>query len=154
MNAAMIHVGDGIELPERDGRPYLGEVAVVSGLVHNFVTGVMQARHAFAAGTATREASLQDIEDWCFEMGHIFLGEDPSYQPAPWNGPRLAGRIRALIPGVRGEEHAGVEYFRWLAKQVLALCTAMEGGMADQEAGPIVKQGMLEAVQFLTGVTP
>lgn len=137
--------------PTPDGRPYMGDMAVVSGLVETFYKGVLRARHDYVADAATREASLQLIEDYCSECGDIILGRDPDYQPAPWNGPRLGGTIRALVPGINPQEDMGAEYFRWLAKQVLSVATAMEQGMADEEAGPLLQAGMRQAVRFLLG---
>lgn len=47
------------------------------------------------------------------------------------------------------QKNAVAEYFRWLAKQVIRVHTEMHMGMADSEAGPVMRDGMKQAVRFL-----
>jgi hypothetical protein len=149
---------EGIELEPKtlDGRPFLGDKKVVSRLVQDFVTFVLQTLDDFHAGKIGRDDGIAAIESKCMAYGGIFAGTDEAYQSAPWMGSRLAGRVMACVPGSKwgaSRENAIAEYFRWLSKQVIHVHTEMLNGMADEEAGPVVQAGIRSAIRFLMGMS-
>jgi hypothetical protein len=133
------------------------DVKVVSDMIEAFTRDVLHQMDLFHSQDTTRDAAMASIEASCKEFGDIFAGENPLYEPAPWHGPRLAGKILATVPGVKGANVPTTcgNYFRWLSTQIVKVHTAMNEGMIVEEAGPTIRVGMREAVTFLTDhVTP
>lgn len=133
------------------------KVQVVSDMIEAFTRAVLHQMDLFHSQETTRDAAMASIEVSCKEFGDIFAGENELYEPAPWHGPRLAGKILALVPGVKGADVQTTcgNYFRWLSTQIVKVHTAMNEGMIVEEAGPIIRVGMREAVAFLMEhVTP
>jgi predicted aconitase with swiveling domain len=133
------------------------DVKVVSDMIEAFTRAVLHFMDQFHSRELTREAAMLAIESQCRIFGGVFAGENPAFEPAPWHGPRLAGKILALVPGVKGAdvETTCGNYFRWLSVQIVKVHTAMNEGMIEEEAGPVIRVGMLDAVEFLTDhVTP
>jgi hypothetical protein len=128
------------------------DAEVVSDIIETFTRDVLHHLDLFHSQETTRDAAMASIEASCKEFGDIFAGENPLYEPAPWHGPRLAGKILALVPGVKGAdvETTCGNYFRWLSVQIVKVHTAMNEGMIEEEAGPVIRAGMLDAVEFLT----
>jgi hypothetical protein len=124
---------------------------VVSDIIETFVRDVLHALDQFHSMELTREVAMAAIEASCKEFGDIFAGANPLYEPAPWHGPRLAGKILATVPGVKGADVPTTcgNYFRWLSTQITQLHNAMLEGMPDMEAGPTFKVGIKSAVEFL-----
>ena len=128
------------------------DVEVVSDIIATFTSDVLHQLDLFHSQDITRDAAMASIEASCKEFGDIFAGENPLYEPAPWHGPRLAGKVLALVPGVKGANVPTTcgNYFRWLSTQIVKVHTAMNEGMIVEEAGPTIRVGMREAVTFLT----
>jgi hypothetical protein len=76
------------------------DVEVVSDIIETFTSDVLHQMDLFHSQEITRDAVKASIEASCREFGDIFAGENPLYEPAPWHGPRLAGKILALVPGL------------------------------------------------------
>ena len=128
------------------------DTEVVSDIIETFTSDVMHQLDLFHSQDSTRDAAMASIEASCKEFGDIFAGENPLYEPAPWHGPRLCGKILALVPGIKGADvpTSCGNYFRWLSTQITQVHTTMNEGMIVEEAGPIIRVGMREAVAFLT----
>jgi hypothetical protein len=136
------------------GVTYLGDINVIEDIVKTFTSDVMHQLDLFHSQETTRDAAMASIEASCKEFGDILAGENPLYEPAPWHGPRLAGKILALVPGVKGANVPTTcgNYFRWLAVQITQVHNAMNEGMPDEEAGPTIKVGIKSAIEFLAGL--
>lgn len=136
------------------GKPYLGALVTVNAVLQRFADAISTANHEFHTGVLTRDDCLEKMHRVCFEMGMAFAGEDSDYSIAPWQGSRLAARIRASLPAAKGQDDAmAIEaHFEWVAMQLTEAYNQAATGTADEQIGPVVKVGLSSLVKMLLGV--
>ncbi len=130
------------------GTPYLGDHAVVAGLINEFADDVLTIYHEFTTGRPGADKPLTQINDMAKDYGDIFMGRKPNrYAPAPWNTrTRLGVRLRAAVDEIKGDEDPGEAYFRWLALQITRAGKALDDGMAPEQVGPILRAILDDAI--------
>ncbi|CAG9168149.1 hypothetical protein [Cupriavidus pinatubonensis] len=119
--------------PRQDGKPSLGQLAVVSRLVREFVQRVLETRAAWHKGEPGAADPLAVYLEDARRMGNIFLGRDARYHAQPWNSIRRLGiTLRVLLP--EETEHygdPGTALFMWLATQAATAAAAIETGQSE-----------------------
>lgn len=145
--------GFDFQAPPKD-LPYLGDHAVVAGLINEFADDVLTIYHEFTTGRPGADKPLDQLNDMARDYGNIFMGRTPDrYAQAPWNTvPRLGVRLRAAVDEIKGDEDPGEAYFRWLALQITKAGKALDDGMAPEQVGPTVRAILDDAIGRLLGV--
>lgn len=83
-------------LPPNDGRPYLGDVAVVDGIVRSFLSDV-----ADKAEKGDSDGIVAALDD----MANIFGGQNPAYAGIDgWHTVTELGQYAAMHLGIDGEQ--------------------------------------------------
>lgn len=132
------------------GRPHLGNVEVVEGLVSQFAREVMDIRHVFRAGRPSADKPVPAIEALAKHYGDIFLGADARYAPAPGNTrSRMGAVFRYLAPASEvaarpGEP--GTAFFIYVAQIVTAAAIGLERGRPEAEVGPELQRALQSVV--------
>ena len=139
--------------PPPEGKPYLGDLEVVSGLVNHFAYRVLEIESAFRAGKPGYENAQQRIEAMAAKAGAAIMGNDPEFSVAPWqNRDRLGTVLRLTTPGIQYLDDPGVKFFEWMALGLVKIARAMEQGMPDEAAGPKVRVLLDDAIQKIIGI--
>lgn len=157
----MVDSGFDFQLPP-EGKPSLGDAAVVADLVREFVDNVFTIDHEFRTGMTesglpvppTGPSPEENIRDMAKSYGDIFMGRDPAYEPTEFHRPgRLGAYLRHAVDSIKGDDDPGQGYFEFLALQVVRCARSLENGMAPEQAGPMLQSIMQDAVNRLLGVT-
>jgi hypothetical protein len=140
--------------PPPEGKPYLGNLSTVNAVVQRFADAISTANHEFHTGVLTRDECLEKMHTACTEMGEAFAGNDDEYTIAPWQGSRLAARVRTHLPAAQGGDDASAiaAHFEWVATQLTHAYNHAATGTADEQIGPVVKTGLSSLVKMLLGV--
>jgi hypothetical protein len=136
-----------------DGRPSLGDYAVVERLVKGFAHDVINVRKDFHAGKPGGDKPVERIEALAQHYGDIFMGRNDAYQAQPWNNPvRLGSKIRVLLNGTSDPDE-GKSLFVWVASNVVRSSEAVESGsMTDEAAGKKLLEVLDGVVAMLLGI--
>lgn len=115
--------------------PYLGNLAVVNGLVRKFAGDVATIRLRHNADELTDEEAQAAVIGLAQDAGAIALGKNPGYTPMKWNSDRRLGiLLRTHYPDADRFDSTGTAAFVWLANQVLAAAIEVERGGSDDRA--------------------
>ena len=140
-----------VDEPQTD-RLYLGDAGVVHDFVGKFADDVIRAYDRYLSGAVGAADAQAHIEELVKEYGGAFMGRDPRYQIAPWQGQRMQGRLLATIPPLRSDEDPGEGLFRFLAVQCVKAALSMANGMPPEVAGPKLKELLDEYRGRILGV--
>lgn len=78
-----------------DGRPYLGDLSVVEGLLRRFASGVFERYDEVGHGVLTPSDAANADRAECLRLAAIFCGNDAAYAPVrEWTGQQLADHLR------------------------------------------------------------
>lgn len=70
----------------RKGKPYLGDTAVVSGLVGDFIGGIIDRASQVPLGLMTKDEAVAADKKAAFAFMKVISGQDARYMPVPqWN---------------------------------------------------------------------
>lgn len=119
---------------------YLGNASVVHKFVGDFADDVLRAYGGFLAGSADPAASQQQIGALVKEYGDAFMGRDPRFEIAPWQGQRMAGKLLAALPKMKGDDDPGAALFEFLALQCVKASMSLAGGRPKEEVGAHLKE--------------
>lgn len=133
---------------------YLGNHNTVAQLVNQFAHDVLGVHHDFITGKGGAASAQPKIEAMAKRMGDIFMGRKADeFTPADWNKPsRLGVKLRHAVDSITGNEDPGEAYFKWLALQIVRCGVSMERGMAAEQAGPMLRAILDDAIGRLLGV--
>lgn len=134
--------------------PSLADPSVVSKLIRDFTSGVMDEYMAFQHSRQTRDQSLASIYDLARECGDIIMGRNPDYDTAEWQNPmRLGAQIRAQeVFSFKSASDPGEVFFRWLATQVIHACKELDDGTAREAVGQKLAATLKSAKNFILGI--
>jgi len=133
----------------------LGDYTVVSGLMEQFCRDILATWDAFTEGKVTQAKAVESAMNLAGEMAAIFKGQDPAYTTAPWRSEgKLEGKIVGWVRSIKGDGDPILDYFKFLATNILKGCAAMQEGMAPEEAGPRIQSILKDAAEKLAGVQP
>ena len=126
--------------PTDSNRQYLGSATVVHAFVGKFASDVMRAYDGFLAGRVSADESQRQINELVREHGEAFMGNDPRYEIAPWQGKRMAGKLLAALPAMKGDDDPGEALFKFLALQCVKASMSLVDGHSDVKVGAHLKE--------------
>lgn len=138
--------------PVDGSRLYLGNAQVVHKFVGDFADDVMRAYGGYLTGQADAAASMAHIEALIREYGEAFMGNDQRYEIAPWQGKRMAGKLLAALPAMKGDDDPGDALFRCIALQCVKASMALADGKSDAYVGAQLKEILDDARGRILGV--
>ncbi|EUC21476.1 hypothetical protein [Paraburkholderia hospita] len=135
------------------GKPSLGDLAVVSRLVREFVKFVLDTRAAWHAGEKGARDPLAMIEAEARQLGDIFLGRDVRFDAQPWNTDNRLGMVmRVLLPDeTKHYGDPGAAPFMWLAAQAAEAAAFIEQGSDEVEARERLDRIVTDVTERLLG---
>lgn len=78
-----------------DGRPFLGDITVVEGLLRQFASEVFTRYDEVGHGVLTPEDAANADRADCLRLAGVFCGQDAAYAPVRgWTGTPLADSLR------------------------------------------------------------
>ena len=139
-----------------DNRLFLGQHGVVAKLIEDFSRDITAIFDEQIAGGEGGPKAEQAIVDRCAKIADVFKGRNPDYTLAPWRSDgRLEGKIVGWFHGkIRGDGDVILEFFKYLALQIVRACRAVHEGMAHEQAGPMLRSTLNDAVEKLAGIQP
>ena len=140
-----------------DGRPYLGNLDVVSDLLRDFLArqmGIVSMRDAGDIDTDT--AVARGIGD-CEKYADIFLGDDAAYNAVDgWNGPELATYLLEtrpmVVPPDGTDEEQVAAVLMDLAQTVFAISDDLRGGDLSNEQKSAIDSAIQSTAWILSGI--
>lgn len=126
--------------PVDDQEHYLGNAAVVHRFVGEFANEVVAAYDLYLHGEQKAPEVQAKIEALIKQYGDGFMGRDPAYQIAPWQGQRMKGKLLVAIPSMKGDDDPGEALFRLLSLQCIKAAIAMAKGMDADMAGARLRE--------------
>ena len=136
-----------------EGKPYLGEMEVVSTLVNHFADRVLAIESAFRTGKPGFEDAMGRVQALAQDAGDAIMGRSPAYTAAPWQNPERLGMVlRLTTPGIHYGDDYGPKFFECIALELVKLNRAMEKGTAPQEIGSRVRVLLDDAIAKILGV--
>lgn len=132
--------------------PYLGNYAVVDGLVRKFAGGIIDIRRRQNLDQLTDEEAQAAAIGLAQETGAIVLGKNPAYAPMKWNSDRRLGiLLRTHYPSDGQFDSPGTAAFVWLANQVLTAAIDGERGRSDAEVQKELDEVIMSFDRILLG---
>jgi len=126
--------------PVDPNRQYLGDATVVHAFVGKFASDVIRAYDGFLSGRLGSVESQHQINDLVREHGEAFMGNDPRYEIAPWQGKRMKGKLLAALPDMKGDDDPGEALFKFLALQCVKAAMSLADGHGDKEVGAHLRE--------------
>lgn len=78
-----------------DGRPFLGDISVVEGMLRRFASEVFTRYDEVGHGVLTPEDAANADRAECLRLAGVLLGQDAAYAPMRgWTGKELADHLR------------------------------------------------------------
>lgn len=157
MSETIPNLGDGglyLDDLVATGKPSLGQLAVVSGMVRAFIQRVLDIRAAWHAGDERARDPIALYTEDARRMGDVFMGRDARFDAQPWNSMRRLGiTLRVLLPD-EAEHYGdpGTGLFMWLATQASAAAAEIEGGQPEQELRAKLDAVADDVTQRLLGI--
>lgn len=134
-------------------KPYLGDYAVVQKIVKDFADDAFTIIHEFSTGVEGAENHESQMRDLCIATGNIFMGRSDDYEAAPWQNPeRLGAYLRHAVASIKGDVDPGSAFFEWVAVQLIKCSKSLDRGMAEEQAGPMLKELLDDVVNRMLGV--
>jgi len=130
--------------PVSDEKRYLGNAAVVHEFVGHFANDVMRSYDGYLAARVPAAEAQAQIKDLVKEYGGAFMGRDPRYEIAPWQGVKLRQMVMRLLESkYLPDTDCGEQFFNNLALQCVKCCIGLSKGYPEEEVGENLK-GMLD----------
>jgi len=136
------------------GKPSLGDLAVVSRLVREFVKYVLDTRAAWHAGEPGARDPLAMIAAEGRLLGDIILGRDVRFDAQPWNTPRRLGMVLTVLLPEETKHYGdpGAALFMWLAAQAAEAAAFIEQGGDEVEARERLDRIVTDVTERLLGI--
>lgn len=138
--------------------PYLGDRSVVVDIVKEFFDDALTIIHEFRTGLPGAENHEEQMKLLCRGTADIFMGLDPNFTPiSNWNSPntfgnrKLGAYLLHAVATTKATDDPFMAYFEWLALQLVKCSISLERGMAEEQAGPMVKELLEETIELLHG---
>lgn len=138
--------------PVNPSKQYLGDATVVHTFVGNFASDVMRAYDGYLAGRVNSTDAQRQIDDLIREYGEAFMGNDPRYEIASWQGKRMRGKLLAALTAMKGDDDPGDALFRSIALICVKACMALADGHSDVKVGSHLKEHLDEFRGRILGV--
>jgi hypothetical protein len=135
--------------PEVADRLYLGNTAIVRQFLQDFMSGIIVAYDGYLRGV--NPDAQEQINALIKEHGNAFMGRDPRYEIAPWQGIRQRYRIIEQIPKTTIKDDPGKSLFSHLALQGIKCAMSLAEGMDEEEAGELMGEILDDWTRFLMG---
>ena len=121
--------------PDPQNRPFLGDRAVVEGLVRSFAGDIVEHRKQFNLDKTEGTVIVKAIEGLTERYGKIFMGQDAAYRAQPWNSAEQLGVALNKRMGLDPEppEKAATALFWRLSADLLDAISDHEGDQIDDE---------------------
>mgnify|MGYP001088882617 CR=1 FL=1 len=134
---------------------YLGNYNDVLQLLFGFATNVAGIIDGISDGRMTPEQGNAAIGAEVDRMARIFKGKDPDYTQAEYmSTAALAGKVVAWVRTIPGHGDPIRTFFERIAMKVVKICTEVQNGMAEEQAGPELQVFLQSVGERLTGVKP
>lgn len=142
---------DQLYIPPTDpGKKYLGNAVVAREFLQDFMSAVIVAYDGYLRGE--NKDAQEQIGALIKEYGDAFMGRDPRYEIASWQGVRLRYRIIEQIPKVTVEDDPGQAMFSHLALQGVKCAMSLAKGMDDEAAGELMGEILDDWTRLMVGV--
>lgn len=80
------------------GKPYLGDVAVLDGLIRQMTGRIFERYQLVGVGEITRDAAVQADKEECHQLARILIGQNEGYGAmSGWTDGGLADYIRSRM---------------------------------------------------------
>lgn len=146
----------GVELlyiePVDPAKGYLGNAQIAHDFVHAFAREVMLSFDSYLHATEKPSVVNANITAIVKRYGDALMGRDPAYAIAPWQGRRLAGKLLAAIPAMKGDDDPGEAFFNHIALQCINCAAAMAKGMDEAAAGAKLGEILDDWIRLMLGL--
>lgn len=145
---------NGFSLPDiPQGKPYLGNLQVVTEFVNRFAHEVLRIEGAFRGGTPGYEDAQERIETVAKDYGRAIMGDSEEYAAAEWQNPKQLGLwINLSVPGVHYGDDYGAKLFEFLATNLINYNRRMERGEARESVGQQIRGHLDEVIAMIMGL--
>ena len=125
-------------------RKYLGDAGAVHAFVGHFANDVMRAYDGYLSAQTTADQSQAQINALVKEYAFAFMGRDPRYSIAPWQGVGLRKMVMRLLESkYQPDVDCGEQFFTNLALQCVKCSIGLSKGHSEDDVGKNLK-GMLD----------
>jgi len=138
--------------PVSKDKQYLGNASVVHAFVGHFANDVMRAYDGFLAGRTPGDEAQRHINSLVHEYGESFMGNDPRYEIAPWQGVRLRKSVMYLVPNYDCNIDCGEQLFKFLALQCVKCSIGLAKGFPADEVGENLRKCLDHHRALILGV--
>ncbi|EEK4465166.1 hypothetical protein GNM83_20275 [Salmonella enterica] len=127
---------DQLGFGEGDGKPSLGDPAIVADLVGEFCQAVLNVRTRYLNDEIDGVKAQFYIRQIAYDYGETIMGRDSRFQALAWHSPaNLGAKIKKVIQPVKGIDDPGNALFFTLAASLSSLSVALsEGRLSDADA--------------------
>jgi hypothetical protein len=126
--------------PVSDEKRYLGNASVVHEFVGSFASEVIKAYDGFLSARIVGFESQRQINALIKEYADAFMGRDPRYQIAPWQGVKLRVKICQVIPKATVLQDCGECLFKHIAHLCVKCAIGLAKGWPEDEVGENLKE--------------
>jgi hypothetical protein len=138
--------------PTDPNKRYLGDATVVHEFIGQFADDVIRAYDGFLSGTVGADVAKGQVDALVKEYGDAFMGRDPRYEIAPWQGERMRARLLAAIVKMKYADDPGQEFFGFYGLQCVRAAIALAKGSPEAKVGKQLKEILDDARGRLLGV--
>jgi hypothetical protein len=132
--------------------PSAAQLSIAPTFIGQFADDVMRAYGAYLAGTAEAAVAQANVEAVTKECADAFMGRDPRYEIAPWQGERMKGRLLATIGGMKYADEPGHAFFKFYGFQCVKASMELAAGGKEEAVGRQLKEILDDARGRLLGV--
>ena len=136
--------------------PFLGDEAVLDGLLRKLAGGVFERFAQVSAGTLTPSQASATDQEACHQLARILIGQDRAYQPVPgWSKHGLADSIRSKMnEAVQAEDDVSVvaQAVAVFIHGIYAAINALEDPSQQSEVQEQLNESIRSFVWLLLGI--
>lgn len=148
-----VHDPDQLVVAETDpNKLYLGNAKVVHDFIGSFATEVMRTYDKFLQGQQFGPENHAEIKAIIKRYGDAFMGRDPRYEIAPWQGIKMRRTLIGYLPKMKADDDPGEALFKELALDCVKACMCLADGMSDEEVGAHLKEILDDVRGTILGV--
>jgi hypothetical protein len=138
--------------PTNAKKKYLGDAGVVHDFVGRFASDVIRAYDGFLSGTVGADVAKGQVDALVKEYGDAFMGRDPRYEIAPWQGERMRARLLAANAKMKYADDPGHAFFEFYGLQCVRAAIDLAKGSPEAKVGKQLKEILDFARGRLLGV--
>lgn len=126
-------------------KPNLGNPDVVSTLLSEFGSAIVNIRIRYNLDELDAEQAKQELRELAAKYGQIIMGHNNRYEALPWHSPeRLGRRIKLVVPEIKEVSEPGELLFLTIGTSLMSIAAAHEGGRLTDEDGERHTQEMMQ----------